>query len=390
MGQKFSTSRPSSLVNETGAYYTVQPPTYADFTIDQVVNVREVAAYSVKGDGTTDDTKSLQAILTEAANSNKIAYFPHGTYIITDTLTIPPGSRLWGESFTELSGSGPLFKDIDNPKTVIKVGEEGDVGIAQFTDLVFTVQDVLPGAVLLEVNMAGLKPGDVGFFNTHFRFGGARGTKTNQCEKIEDCRAVHIAAHLTKSSSSYWENSWAWVADHDLDSGGSEFGAYPSPAGGFLIEARKGTWMLGWGVEHFVLYQVTIRDAENVFVGIQQGEAAYYQGVGNTLLAPSPWENNLLASDPDFAWCNRNASSVSYPQHESWYLLQYCSTRLTPPVPDVHLPARDQQQFREPLQRRVLEFCSGPKPYILQHRLPGQRGVLRKQLQVVLLWHYCN
>jgi glucan 1,3-beta-glucosidase len=265
----------------------------------------------VKGDGTTDDTKSLQAILNEAAKSNKIVYFPHGTYIITDTVTIPPGSRLWGESFTELSGSGPLFKDVENPKTVIKVGEEGDTGVAQFTDLVFTVKDVLPGAVLLEVNMAGLKPGDVGFFNTHFRLGGARGTETNRCKTTQDCRASHIAAHLTKTSSSYWENSWAWVADHDLDSSGAEFGAYPSPAGGFLIEAQKGTWALGWGVEHFVLYQVTIRNAEDVFVGLQQGEAAYYQGVGNTVLAPSPWEKHLLPSDPDFTWCAANASSVS-------------------------------------------------------------------------------
>jgi glucan 1,3-beta-glucosidase len=301
--------------------------------------VRDVAAYPVKGDGKTDDTKSLQAILYEAAKSNKITYFPHGRYIITDTLTVPPGSRLWGESFTELSGSGPLFKNIENPKAVIKVGEEGDVGVAQFTDLVFTVQDVLPGAVLIEVNMAGLEPGDVGFFNTHFRFGGARGTATNQCKAIEDCRAAHIAAHLTKTSSSYWENSWTWVADHDLDSGGAEFGAYPSPAGGFLIEAQKGTWTLGWGVEHFVLYQVTIRNAENVFVGIQQGEAAYYQGAGNSLLAPSPWEKNLLPSDPDFSWCATNASSVSLVQFTC--LQVPCSVlfnNVNSSVSHVHLP----------------------------------------------------
>lgn len=281
--------------------------------------MKNVPAHPVKGDGTTDDTKSLQAILNDAAKANKIAYFPHGTYILADTLTIPPNSRLWGESFTELSGSGSLFKDAKNPKPVVKIGEAGDTGIAQLTDLVFTVQDVLPGAILVEVNMAGAQPGDVGFFNTHFRFGGAKGTKTNECKTIQDCRAVHIGTHLTKSSSSYWENSWSWTADHDLDGGG--FGQYPSPAGGFLIEAQKGTWMLGWGVEHFVLYQVTIRDAKQVFVGLQQGEAAYYQGTGNTLLAPQPWDKDMLASDPDFPWCAANAVSVSVYLLMGWPML---------------------------------------------------------------------
>jgi glucan 1,3-beta-glucosidase len=55
--------------------------------------------------------------------------------------------------------------------------------------------------------------------------------------------------------------------------------------------------------EHNVLYQVNINKAENVFIGLQQGEPAYWQGKGNTLLAPAPWTNSLLKSDPDFSWC---------------------------------------------------------------------------------------
>ncbi|KAF2024187.1 family 55 glycoside hydrolase [Setomelanomma holmii] len=305
--QKIAGSRPAALVDSTGSFHTTRPPTYANFTVEQVLNVKDVAGHRVYGDGKTDDTISLQAILDAAAQDGKIAYFPHGTYLLTNTLVIPPNSRLWGESFTELSGSGAAFKDAANPKPVIQVGGPSSIGIAQFTDFVFTVAEPLPGAILVEVNMAGLQPGDVGFFNTHFRIGGARGTQTNECTSIEACKAVHIAAHLTKTSSSYWENSWAWTADHDLDGGG--FGSYPGPAGGFLIEATKGTWMLGWGVEHFVLYQVTINSASNVFVGLQQGEAAYYQGTGNTLLAPAPWGANLLPSDPDFSWCAANAVS---------------------------------------------------------------------------------
>jgi glucan 1,3-beta-glucosidase len=48
---------------------------------------------------------------------------------------------------------------------------------------------------------------------------------------------------------------------------------------------------------------MNIHKAKNVFLGLQQGEAAYFQGTGNTLLAPAPWTSTLQPSDPDFSWC---------------------------------------------------------------------------------------
>jgi len=62
--------------------------------------------------------------------------------------------------------------------------------------------------------------------------------------------------------------------------------------------------------EHNVLYQVNINKAENVFIGLQQGESAYWQGKGNTVLAPAPWKDSLLESDPDFEWCGANEVQV--------------------------------------------------------------------------------
>ena len=49
-----------------------------------------------KGDGQTDDTAALQAALLANANC-KVTYFPHGVYLVTDTLYVPPGSRIVGE-----------------------------------------------------------------------------------------------------------------------------------------------------------------------------------------------------------------------------------------------------------------------------------------------------
>jgi glucan 1,3-beta-glucosidase len=240
-----TSSRPQILVNSTGFYHTVSPPTYADYAASQVVNVKNVEKHHVAGDGATDDTASLQAIIDEAAGE-KVVYFPHGIYLLSDTLTIPPGSRLVGETWTQISATGSRFTDAKNPKSMVKVGNSGDVGVAQMSDFLFTVADDLPGTVLVEVNMAGNKPGDVGFFNSHFRVGGARGSKlSGACQDPATCKGARLFAHMKPTSSAYWENSWGWTADHDLDGSGY---TYPGTAGGFLVESRNGTWMLGIGI----------------------------------------------------------------------------------------------------------------------------------------------
>lgn len=307
-GTKLTTSRPAGLLNSTGFYQTVTAPTYAEYDVSQVINVKDVSGYPVAGDGVTDDTASLQAILNSAAGKS-LLYFPHGIYLLTNTLLIPTGSKLIGEAFTEFSASGSKFSNVKSPTPMIKVGNAGDIGVAQLTDFVFTVADILPGTVLVEVNMAGPKAGDVGFFNCHFRIGGAHGSKvdTSACGAPASCLASRISAHLTATSSSYWENSWAWVADHDLDGSVTQT---PAPGGGFLVEATGGTWFLGLGIEHHTLYQMNMNGAKNVFLGLQQGEAAYWQGSGNTVLAPAPYTGSLLAGEPDWSWCGASDAVV--------------------------------------------------------------------------------
>jgi hypothetical protein len=62
--------------------------------------------------------------------------------------------------------------------------------------------------------------------DSHFRIGGATGTnlQAKDCPKLTGsvdpkCIAASMMLHLTSTSSAYLENVWAWVADHDLDSG---------------------------------------------------------------------------------------------------------------------------------------------------------------------------
>jgi glucan 1,3-beta-glucosidase len=60
-------------------YYSKSRPQYEGLTSDEVINVKD---HGAKGDGTTDDTKAIQAVLEMATLSNLI-YFPAGSYIVT-------------------------------------------------------------------------------------------------------------------------------------------------------------------------------------------------------------------------------------------------------------------------------------------------------------------
>ena len=249
-GTQYRTSRAGVLVNGGGNFYAVNQPTYRQYDVSQVLNVKTVSGFPVAGDGNTDDTASLQSIINTYAGC-KILFFPQGTYIITRTLTFPPGSRVYGEVWSAFSARGNAFSNAGSPTPMIRVGNPGDVGVAQFNDVLFTVADVLPGAVLVEVNMAGANPGDVGFWNAHFRIGGAAGSgvETSCGGAPADCKAAFLLLHLTSSSSAYVENSWLWTADHDLDSGN---GQTISTGRGMLVEATKGTWLYGMGIGEFL------------------------------------------------------------------------------------------------------------------------------------------
>ncbi|CAO2656193.1 Nn.00g049960.m01.CDS01 [Neocucurbitaria sp. VM-36] len=277
-GAFFNTTRSPILIDSTGAYHTVAPPTYADIPVSNVINVRNVIAHKVVGDGKTDDQKSLQAILNDAAGK-AIVFFPKATYALADTLVIPAGSRLVGEAWSTFAPMGSTWGDAAKPKAVVQVGKPGDVGTAQMTDFLFTSATNNAGAVLLEVHMAGEKPGDVGFWNVHFVAGAS----------------ARLCAHFAPTSSAYFENSWVTGQGNSV--------SRPGAAGGFLVESLKGTWLHGIGVEHHVLYQLAIHNAANVFVALEQGEAPYWHGAGNTLLPPAPFTAALRPSEPDFSWC---------------------------------------------------------------------------------------
>jgi glucan 1,3-beta-glucosidase len=124
------------------------PPTFQEFTIDQVVNIKTSSQFPIKGDGFTDDTVNINAIIQ--ANVGKVIYFPASSYIVTNTIYIPPGSRIIGEAYGSIiSANGSNFYNPNVPIPMVQLGKLGEVGIGQIVDMVFTVADVLHGCLLV-------------------------------------------------------------------------------------------------------------------------------------------------------------------------------------------------------------------------------------------------
>jgi len=268
--------------------------------VKQVVNIKSVPRFPVFGDGQTDDTRNINAILARNAGCS-ITFFPAGTYLVSDTIYVPPNSRIVGEAFAAISAVGAKFANADSPKVMFQVGRPGQYGVAQISDLLFTVADVLPGCILVQVNIAGFSKGDVGFWNSHFRIGGAAGSGVQtKCQGPVPCKAVFLLLHLTPTASVYIENMWGWTADHDLD---GDFNQLISTGRGALIESTRGTWLVGTAFEHNTLYQYNLVSASNVFIGMQQSETPYWQGIGGPAQAPAPWTPNRGYQDPTFTNC---------------------------------------------------------------------------------------
>ncbi len=61
------------------------------------------------GDGVSDDTGASQAALYAARG--KVLHVGAGTYVLTRTVTMPLGSKLVGEIWSQLAASCPFFGD---------------------------------------------------------------------------------------------------------------------------------------------------------------------------------------------------------------------------------------------------------------------------------------
>ena len=208
--------RPGALVSN-GRYYTRSKPQYENTPASSFISVRSEGA---RGDSSADDTTALQNAINKAVSQNKILFLDYGLYRVTNTIRIPPGAKIVGESFPVILSSGAFFNDINNPKPVVQVGEtSGQQGQVELSDFIVSTQGVQAGATCIEWNLAsGGTPS--GMWDVHVRIGGFTGTQQQvaQCLKAPgnaavnpNCLVAFMGMHVTKAASGlYMENVWIW------------------------------------------------------------------------------------------------------------------------------------------------------------------------------------
>ncbi|CAG2165800.1 unnamed protein product [Oppiella nova] len=296
--------KPAVLLDSNKRFFERPKPQYTDVAMADFISVK---AEGAKGDGSTDDTKAIQETLSKWAGC-KVIYFPAGDYVVSDTVLVPEGSRIIGEIWSTIMATGAKFANANEPIPVFKIGNPGDKGIAEISEMMFTTLGPVPGAIILQINLKESVQGGVGLWDVHFRVGGAKGTKlqTDTCKKgvaaKPECMGAFMMLHIAPTGSALLDNVWAWVADHDID-GPSQISIFNGR--GIHIESTEGpVWLYGTSSEHSVFYQYSIANAKNVMMGTIQTETAYYQAYPP---APQPFTPLPKWSDPDFSHCEKGS-----------------------------------------------------------------------------------
>jgi glucan 1,3-beta-glucosidase len=270
-------NKPSVLVEGSGKVFERSKPLYETVDASSFVSVKSAGA---KGDGTTDDTDAIQKVL-DSATSDQIVYFDHGAYIITSTIKVPKDIKIVGEIWPLLMASGKAFSDEQNPIPMLQIGQPGDSGDVEISDIMLETKGPTPGAILMEWNVAGSSQGSAGMWDVHFRVGGSAGTElqSDKCaynpnathNANPECEGAFMLLHVTEKASAYVENAWFWVADHELDlADHSKIDIYNGR--GVLIESQNAVWLYGTSSEHSQLYEYQINNAKNVFMALIQTE----------------------------------------------------------------------------------------------------------------------
>ncbi|EUC54837.1 Exo-beta-1,3-glucanase, partial [Rhizoctonia solani AG-3 Rhs1AP] len=284
-------AKPSSLVDSTGKIFSRSRPQYINYAPSQFVSVK---AEGAKGDGVTDDSAAIQAVFDKYWGC-KIIYFDAGSYYVTKTIKIPTGSIVVGEIWSTIIGGGAAFANQASPTPVIQVGNPGEKGVVEISDMVFSTRAGSAGAIVVQWNVADAagQKGTVGLWDVHIRLGGFKGTnlEVSSClagssHSTTGCTAAFLALHITSTATAYMEN--------------------------FGHGRATTTWTMRASVSLTSTPDAyNIVNSKNVYAGLIQTETPYWQP---SPAPPSPFTINSAYFDPSFtngnaAWALRVQSS---------------------------------------------------------------------------------
>ena len=230
-------------------------------------NVVNVLDYGAKGDGVTDDTVAVVSAIA-AQPAGGAVFFPQGAYLVSKTITLRGDSFLIGEALSEIhpNPASSVWQDATNPQPVLLLPEGGS---PMMSEIIFVTSGAVPGAVMLQWSSGGT----TSLWDVHWRI----------------LHTTWAMAHISGSKAGgLLENSWAWVADHDINSGASITVINPR---GVLVEGIEGPlYLYGSAAEHSQQFQYNFSHAASVVQLIAQTETPY-----NQFPATAPgctWENS--------------------------------------------------------------------------------------------------
>ncbi|KAI6087379.1 glycoside hydrolase family 55 protein [Hypoxylon rubiginosum] len=297
--------KPPALLDGEGNVFARTKPTYGNLGAGSFVVATD---HGISNMAEGDQSDAINSLLAD--NVGTPIYFPSGVYLVEKTVEIPVGSIIVGELWPQVKY---LLIEVQ------RVGNPGDSGIIEISDMLFSVKGPTRGAIMMEWNVHESSQGSAAMWDSHFRVGGGyfSDLTLEECPKStgkpdRNCMAALMLLHVTTTSSGYFENVWVWTADHDMDvevPGGVETTTDAQiniyTARGTLIESEGPCWFIGSGAEHSQVYQYQLNNAKNIFMTHIQTETPYYQPIPD---ATSPYPLGVISGDPDFSECESESA----------------------------------------------------------------------------------
>jgi len=154
--------KPASLMDNTDIdrIYERSKPQYEGVPVD---NFKSIMDYGCPNDGITDATQCVQNFFNSIA-TDQVAFIDHGAYVIRDTIAIPNNIKIVGEiwPYFMVDGSSSTFADINNPQPAFRVGEPGDLGAVEMSEIIFQTIGPAPGAIMMQWNLGQSSQGSNG------------------------------------------------------------------------------------------------------------------------------------------------------------------------------------------------------------------------------------
>jgi glucan 1,3-beta-glucosidase len=137
-----------NLLDGSGAYFTRSKPQYETVGAGSIV---VATSHGVSNTGSGDQSGAINSLL--AGNVGSVIFFPAGIYMVTNTVKIPVGSKIVGSGWSQIMGTGSNFQNAASPTVMVQVGNAGDSGVIEISDMLFTVKGPTAGAILMEWNV---------------------------------------------------------------------------------------------------------------------------------------------------------------------------------------------------------------------------------------------